>query len=150
MRFIESTQPVQSGFFPPNNNREPTVNQIHSIAQPIPPSMPGAMRATAAGQGLTPAGHFLNATAGHQPTRAEIVQVVATFKDQAKAATLCADADCCCFGKSRAGSCACSQDPEAEAASALLSASIYAERAHRAHERRALNLQMNDKSGFYG
>jgi hypothetical protein len=87
--------------------------------------------------------------AEHQPTWAEIVQVVATFKEQAKAATLCSDAECCSFGQARAGSCACSQDPDALAASSLLAASLYANRAHRAHERRALNLQMNEKTGAF-
>ncbi|CDS48941.1 hypothetical protein [Polaromonas sp. CG9_12] len=76
------------------------------------------------------------------------VEVVAQFKAQAQTMTLCPDSECCNFGLTRTGSCACAQDPDALAASSLHAAALYAERAHRAHERRALNLQMNDKTGF--
>ena len=77
------------------------------------------------------------------------VEVVAQFKAHAQTMTLCPDSECCNFGQTRASSCACAQDPDALAASSLHAAALYAERAHRAHERRTLNLQMNDKTGFY-
>lgn len=83
------------------------------------------------------------------PSWQEIRLAVASLESQAKAQTLCSDPECCEFGKKRASSCACANDPDADFAKALLSAAISAERAHHAHERHALNLQMNDQTGFY-
>ncbi len=99
---------------------------------------------------LSPTDNFLCALAdGHTPTWREVVEIVAQLGAQAKAKTLCAERDCPSYDRTR-GTCPCSQDPDALAAQSLLAASFYAKNAHRAHERRALQLQQNDVTAQAG
>ena len=65
-----------------------------------------------------------------------------------KAQAICQEPDCCSFGQSR-GSCPCSMDEDAQIAADLLNASNKAERAHERQALKALQIQINDKSGFY-
>jgi len=83
------------------------------------------------------------------PNWSEIKMLLATaLRPLLKAQAVCHESDCCSFGQSR-GRCPCSQDEDALIAADLLNASNKAERAHRRQAFMALQIQMNDKSGFY-
>ena len=85
----------------------------------------------------------------HIPTWPEIKALLAiALRPVIKAQAVCHEPDCCSFGQSR-GSCPCSLDEDAQIAADLLNASNKAERAHQRHARKALQIQINDKSGFY-
>ena len=85
----------------------------------------------------------------HIPTWPEIKALLAVaLRPVIKAQAVCQEPDCCSFGQSR-GSCPCSLDEDAQIAADLLNASNKAERAHQRHARKAFQIQINDKSGFY-
>lgn len=125
-----------------------TAQRLHDAAAPARVDL--ALQAPVSGGAVdTPTGVFLESIQdGQIPTWAEIVEVVAAFKAQAKAKMTCSDADCCQFGQSRC-SCPCAEDDEACIAADLFNVADKAEKAHRSHEFKALRLQMNDKTGFF-
>lgn len=85
----------------------------------------------------------------HIPTWPEIKALLAiALRPVIKAQADCQEPDCCRFGQSR-GSCPCALDEDAAIAADLLNASDKAGRAHRHQAFKALQLQVNDKSGFY-
>ena len=84
----------------------------------------------------------------HIPTWPEIKALLAiALRPVIKAHAVCQEPDCCSFGQSH-GSCPCSLDEDAQIAADLLNASNKAERAHQRHALKALQIQINDKSGF--
>lgn len=118
------------------------MSQIHpSSAQSAAPFFPKP-------SGLTPVGHYLNAPP-YVPNAQEIIAMVASFAAACKQASQCAEPECSSFGQTKSSNCACSTTLDALAITAIREASNDAQRAHRAHERRALNLQMNDKTGAF-
>ena len=83
------------------------------------------------------------------PTWPEIKALLAiALRPVIKAQAVCQEPDCCSFGQSH-GSCPCSLDEDAQIVADLLNASNKAERAHQRHARKAFQIQINDKSGFY-
>jgi len=85
----------------------------------------------------------------HIPTWSEIKVLLAfALRPVIKAQAVCQETDCCRFDQSR-GNCPCSLDEDALIAADLLNASNKAERAHRRQGLKALQIQVNDKSGLY-
>ena len=85
----------------------------------------------------------------HIPTWPEIKALLAiALRPVIKAQAVCQEPDCSSFGQSR-GICPCSLDEDAQIAADLLNASNKAERAHQRHARKAFQIQINDKTGFY-
>jgi hypothetical protein len=83
------------------------------------------------------------------PTWTEIKTLLAiALRPVIWAQAVCQEPGCCSFGQSR-GSCLCSLDEDALIAADLLNASNKAERAHQRQALKALQIQINDKSGFY-
>lgn len=105
------------------------------------------MQATA--QKMSKADRCPNFAVEHIPTWQEIKALLAVaLRPVIRAEAVCQEPDCCSFGQSR-GSCPCSLDEDAQIAADLLNASNKAERAHQRQARKALQIQINDKSGFY-
>jgi hypothetical protein len=85
----------------------------------------------------------------HIPTWPEIKALLAiALRPVIKAQAGCQEPNCCSFGQAR-GSCPCSLDEDALIAADLLNASNKAERAYQRQALKALQIQINDKSGFY-
>ena len=105
------------------------------------------MQATA--QKMSKADRCPNFAVERIPTWQEIKALLAVaLRPVIRAQAICQEPDCCSFGQSR-GSCPCSLDEDAQIAADLLNASNKAERAHQRETRKALQIQINDKSGFY-